>query len=1174
MRYVISPSSINLCRRRVMIGAVSIMAAVALSATGQASAQLIKAARSVTLITGDVIEVGAGAGQSFKVKPAVGRESIKFISLQKSVPGLATEIYVIPEDAQALIASGRLDRQLFNLSALLEYGYDDAKRSDLPLIVTAANGASLSSFSGSASQTGAGSAVIAASVSRPLASVGGSAARVRKSNAAQAWRELIASASQPGLGVSSSQTAPQKVWLDRKLKPTLDRSAVQIGATTAWTQGLTGLGVVVAVVDTGVDSAHPDLAGKVIAQQNFTQEADGDKVGHGTHVASTIAGTGAASSGRYKGVAPNAQLIAAKVCEVSGCPESAILAGMEWAVVDRGARIVNMSLGHQDAPGPDPLKLAVSRLTNTYGALFVISAGNSGPGPSTVSSPASADEALAVGAVDRSDQIAPFSSRGPRVGDKAIKPEITAPGMGIVAARAAGTDIGNPVGASYTALSGTSMAAPHVAGTAALLRQQHPEWGVMQLKSALIGSARPNAALTPFEQGAGRVDAAAAVGTLLVAEPQVLSLGTATYPHGDNVPIQRTVTYRNTGGFPITASIALSVRSANGASAPAGMFKLEPSALSIPAGGTASVQVTVDTRVNAANGVWGGALVATHAGHTHLTPIAIERESEAYDVTLKHTNVDGSRGTSYLAMVIRQDAPSTDPVLLFMGSAEGSDKARLPAGQYSVISELIPPVVGGPRLTSSAGLSSGPDAGVPTMFSYANLQITGPLTIDFDARLARPLSATPPSSSARAFGRNLSSFVRTPWNFSTSMHTFDDVKKQAFQNVYSLGQPDPRKIKGNFGVKWIDEGGKDGVKLYASLWSIPGQLPTGDFAMPLNASSAVEVDYGPALSPLTKIETDINGATGPDEYFMMEAFTPTLALSSRRMEYYYSNVAAVTWNRWLKMDNVQKDWGYRTYLHGPVRTYQRGKRYAERINFPVFEPTFQSIPLKLTTSSDIGGGAYRAGNVMTFTPEMFGDGDGRSGYSIRVGPNGFDLNTHAVFYREGDQSNALRLDFPNNAGFRVAVPPELGTYHLEVSATQEMFSLSPQVKSSWTFKSAKVENLDGEHLPLLTLSFKPRPALPGFQGVSADNKKLLLIDVKGALATSPEPPYIGSLMMETSLDDGRTWKRVQLSNSKQQWVAMLEPPPPGSYVSLRAQARDISGNAVEQTVIRAFRSSN
>ena len=212
------------------------------------------------------------------------------------------------------------------------------------------------------------------------------------------------------------------------------------------------------------------------------------------------------------------------MCDESAARESAILAGMQWAATEEKAKVVNISLGGTDTPEVDPLEEAVNRLTAQSGTLFVVAAGNEG-GEGTVGSPGSADAALTVGAVDKQDELADFSSRGPRVGDGAVKPDITAPGVDIVAAGAKESVIGEPVGEQYMRLSGTSMATPHVAGAAAILAQQHPDWKAAELKGALMGSAKPAADQTAFEQGAGRVDVARAIKQTVIAEPGSVSFG-------------------------------------------------------------------------------------------------------------------------------------------------------------------------------------------------------------------------------------------------------------------------------------------------------------------------------------------------------------------------------------------------------------------------------------------------------------------------------------------------------------------------------------------------------------------------------------------------------------------------------------------------------------------------
>jgi subtilisin family serine protease len=332
-----------------------------------------------------------------------------------SVNTVGGHVHAIPADAVPLMRSGRLDPRLFDVTDLLDFHYDDASGADLPLIVTSASGSP---------RLGRLAVPAGVRVTRELPGVRGAAATVDHAGLPAVWRTIRAA----GTGA-----AAPRIWLDGVRRLSLDVSVPQIGAPIAWQAGFTGAGVKVAVVDSGIDGTHPDLAGQVIAHRTFVDgEDDLDHVGHGTHVAATVAGTG---SGRFKGVAPGAKLIDAKVCTVVDCPDSAIIAGLQWAVAEQGAAVVNISLGAPDTPEVDPVEQAVQDLTAQYGALFVIAAGNSGADRS-IDSPGSADAALAVGAVDRTDTLASFSSRGPRVGDAALKPDITAPGVDITAAAA------------------------------------------------------------------------------------------------------------------------------------------------------------------------------------------------------------------------------------------------------------------------------------------------------------------------------------------------------------------------------------------------------------------------------------------------------------------------------------------------------------------------------------------------------------------------------------------------------------------------------------------------------------------------------------------------------------------------------------------------------------------
>ncbi|MCW2637837.1 MAG: peptidase, partial [Dactylosporangium sp.] len=299
-----------------------------------------RAAR-VTLITGDVVELApAGDGRyAATVRPAAGRERITFHTLE--VDG---GLRVLPSDAVPLLAAGKLDADLFDVEELIADGYGDTKSTSLPLIVKY-------------QQLGDTGVRMLAGNSRPLTSIGGAALAADKSTLAGFWRAQTAQVKQAAQTRQATQVATfgggiDRIWLDGRVRPALDRSTAQIGAPAAWQAGIDGHGVKVAVLDTGVDATHPDLAGRIKQAQNFTSSADTvDRFGHGTHVAATVGGTGAASNGSRRGVAPGADLLIGKVLGDDGSGyESWIIAGMEWAAAE-GATVVNMSLGGEASDG-------------------------------------------------------------------------------------------------------------------------------------------------------------------------------------------------------------------------------------------------------------------------------------------------------------------------------------------------------------------------------------------------------------------------------------------------------------------------------------------------------------------------------------------------------------------------------------------------------------------------------------------------------------------------------------------------------------------------------------------------------------------------------------------------------------------------------------------------------
>jgi subtilisin family serine protease len=586
----------------------------------------------VRLVTGDRVTVAAGADgkRVASVTPGPGREGILFRTAEQD-----GDLSVVPSDAEAALAAGRLDRRLFDVTALLAQGYDDARTDALPLILALPPGARASSLDPLAAFNDD------TAPSHRLDSIGARSLRVADTDLGRFWKQLT-----PAKDGFTTSAATPTVWLDGRVSPALDRSTAQINAPAAWQAGYQGQGVKVAVLDTGADLTHPDLAGRATETKDFSGSGGtNDVFGHGTHVASTVGGTGAASAGLRKGVAPRSDLLIGKVLGDDGYgSESAVIEGMEWATAE-GARVVSMSLG-SDAPtdGTDPMSLAVNQLTKDSGALFVVAAGNAGElGRETIGSPGSAEAALTVGAVDRDDSLAPFSSRGPRLGDRAVKPDVTAPGVGIVAARAAGTTMGDIVDQYYVAASGTSMATPHVAGAAALLAQEHPDWDAGRLKDALISTARTVPGQDVTDQGGGRIDlAAAALGS--VTATGTLALGPFQAGSSSEPSEDATIRYTNTSRTEVTLGLTARLATSGGRELAAGVLRLGSDSVRVPAGATAEVPLRADPSAAQRGDYYGYVTASTADGTTVVhTTVSLGVHGPVHRLTVVSIDRDGKK---------------------------------------------------------------------------------------------------------------------------------------------------------------------------------------------------------------------------------------------------------------------------------------------------------------------------------------------------------------------------------------------------------------------------------------------------------------------------------------------------------------------------------------------------
>ncbi|GGW85014.1 hypothetical protein GCM10010297_02090 [Streptomyces malachitofuscus] len=1070
------------------------------TAAGSApAASAAKAKHRITLITGDRVAVDA-KGRVVGLERAEGREHIPV-----QVRRTGGHTLVIPVDAARLIASGTLDQRLFDITELNRSATRGSQKRGLKVIVGYKGGA----------KAAKADVREAGTVRRALKSLNADAVQTPHEDASELW-DAVTNGDRTASGVAH-------VWLDGVRKASLDTSVAQIGTPKAWAAGYDGKGVRIAVLDTGVDATHPDLKGQVTASKNFTSAPTaGDKVGHGTHVASIAAGTGAKSKGKFKGVAPGAKVLNGKVLDDSGFgDDSGILAGMEWAAA-QGADVINMSLGGMDTAEVDPLEAAVNKLSAEKGVLFAIAAGNEGP--QSIGSPGSADAALTVGAVDGKDRLADFSSTGPRVGDGAVKPDVTAPGVDITAASAKGNDIAKEVGekpAGYMTISGTSMATPHVAGAAALLKQQHPDWSSAELKGALTASTK-GGPYTPFEQGSGRVQADKAVKQTVIAEPVSLSFGVQQWPHTDDKPVTEQITYRNLGSKDVTFKLTSTATNPKGKAAPAGFFKLGATTVTVPAGGKASVDLTVDTRLGGTvDGAYSAYVVATGGGQTVRTAAAVQREVQSYDVTLKFLDRAGKPATNYVAGLVGLSGLAAGQWYQPY-DADGTVTLRVPKGGYVLDTGIL--VSADPEKYEGADWLAQP-----------KLDVGRNTTVTLDARKAKPVNITVADKKAKPEFASADYTVETKdsgHSFGWWLDSYDN-----FRSAH-LGP----QLDGTLYQQWdahFSKGAKEqydtvvGAKVKKLATGYTRHYKAGDFA-------TVKVGMGAAASGKKGVVSaygSLPGSSGASSFGNAQSLP-----SSRTL-----HLSAVGGTRWdldfEQQSGVDEDgWPISDagYLIAAGKSLKAGRTYRETVNTAVFGP-------RLT--SDYG--IFRDGNTISGTIPLFADGKGHPGSSVYT-------SATTSLYRNGKKVGSNADPLFGEGEFKV--PSGDASYRLTTSVKRsaKVAAASTRIDASWTFRSRKTA--DYKQLPASTVRFLAATGLDS--KVPAGKKVTVPVSVEGAA----KGRNLKSLSVYVSYDYGKTWKKTTVKKGK----ITFKNPAKGKSVSFHAKVADKKGNKSTISVYNAY----
>jgi subtilisin family serine protease len=1049
----------------------------AASVAGPASAPA-GPATAVTLITGDTATVTQDAAGRPQVSVRAG-DPDKPTSFSTMRHG--TDVYVVPSSVAHLVPE-TLDPELFNVTGLLAQGYGDAERDTLPVIIRGGNslrtsGTALSSIDATAVDLPKGN------VPTTLAAGGG------------------------------------KVWLDRRVTAAeLDGNLTQIGVPKAWDAGLSGAGVDIAVLDSGVDGNHPDLRGKVVEEANFTDDPTaGDGDGHGTHVASVLGGTGAAAGGARKGVAYGARLLSGKVLDATGSGQlSWLIEGMEWAA-EQGADIVNISLGANAGNGDDIAAQALDRLSAETGTLFVVAAGNMGPGFASVGTPGVAASALTVGAV-RPDGLPPFfSAQGPARGSYRAKPDITAPGVSITGA-AAGTD-------GYTQMSGTSQATPHVAGAAALLRQQHPDWDWRQLKNVLMTTADAKIATPmPYAEGAGQLDLPGALTDTLHVDRGNVDFG--YLKHGENTA-PRTITLRftNDGTTPETVSLTDEVNTPDGQPAAENLVTITPARVTVPPGASSSVAVTL-TPGNGGNGVHTGAVTLVREGKQPTRmPLGFYNEAPRHDLSLTVLNRHGEPdafGTVVLGNMI-DIYPATGGGFMTVHLDEnGRGTARMMPGPLSAIARVVTPASGDTPETVSF-------AGTPELVLDHDMSYT------IDARKAKQVkppkvdgARTTVSTVSIHYGREDST---SGGGLGDGIYATGD--ELARGTVFVQPTAPVRTGRATFQARWELDAGTD---RYAVVLDSPTVPDPPAYRVRRSSLARVEADYRSLGRPDTyqtyrEAYTDLVTATG--------VFVHRLAAPTRRTEFVSADV------RWRQCVAGPQE-GV-ALLCAPTTTYRAGERRpavwfrapAPAVTTATHNRSRIELPVELSDGSHEG-----------------------SVRDIPAAGNG----TYRL-YRDG-------VELPRfSQSWYFDSPPEPAMFRLEHTSKPDpaRLPIGSATSTVWTFPSqAPTDEGQFSTKPrLLSIDYQPgadgQGRLPAWRILDMGVRVLSWSD-----GYRLEP---GRLRFWASVDQGKRWHQGLVVPNWDGTYRVVVPgvvTRPGQKVSVRAEATAAEGRAITQTVLDAY----
>ncbi|MFD9203988.1 peptidase S8, partial [Streptomyces anthocyanicus] len=504
------------------------------------------------------------------------------------------------------------------------------------------------------------------------------------------------------------------------------------------------------------------------------------------------------------------------------------------------------------------------------------------------------------------------------------------------------------------------------------------------------------------------------------ASPSSVSFGVQQWPHTDDTPVTEKVTYRNLGKSDVTLSLAVAATDPKGQAAPAGFFTLGAKTLTVPAGGTASADLTVNTKLGGTlDGAYSAYVTATGGGQSVRTAAAVQREVESYDLTLKFIDRDGNAAKYYNANLSGVSGLSKEK-WYSPYDASGTVKVRVPKGGYILDSAFF---------VDPEDFAKGAD-----WVAQPKLSVTKNATITVDARTAKPVDITVPDAAATSEFASADYTVdvgNSSYSFGWWLDTYANFR---------AAHAGPQITDGSLYQQWDGHWAKPAEEYDTTAGAKVKQLATG-YTKHYKASELATVKTGLGASASGKKGAltawgSLPGSSGSSAIGIQQTLPGTRTV-------HVSTAGGVKWNLEFEQHGGVDEWGWPIveayYTLGTPQTWKAGTSYEKTFNTAVFGPRLSS-----------SFGLYREDNGIYGYLPLFADGKTHSGSSLYS-------SVTTTLYRNGAKVGSNSDPLVGDGIFKVPAGDAAYKLTTSVKRTVKVAAASTRVDASWTFRSKKAD---------------------------------------------------------------------------------------------------------------------